>query len=409
MVFNQISAKIKTILENRRIKRNVSYIKNNSKKVLAYLKTKAKTGKIRVAFLCSEPAKWKCQTLYDLMLKDEKFEPFILATRADTPVQDGEFAHKTYEYFKSKNMDVRYAYDLETGKYIHSKDFGADLIFYQQPWSNETTQGPVVASKYALTYYVPYFIATSVSWIEYGLRFHSYLHKHYVLNQEVYNSFKSKMENKGENLTVAGNPQLDYFYFNKEQPEKKYVIFAPHHSIDDGRLNWATFRWSAKYILEYAKIHPEINWIFRPHPALKTSLIKTKTMTQEEINAYWDEWAKVGIVSEEGDYLDLFKKTKALITDCGSFLTEFMYVNSPIIHLERKEATEFNSGVKKIVESSYRVFNIQELESVLDKVVVNNIDDKKEEREKILKELDIPEYSAKNILENIKQELNLNK
>ena len=70
---------------------------------------------------------------------------------------------------------------------------------------------------------------------------------------------------------------------NHKEKEKKYVIYAPHWSIDDNRTNYATFEWNGKYILEYAKKHPEIKWIFKPHPSLKLRLETQKIMTNEEI------------------------------------------------------------------------------------------------------------------------------
>lgn len=400
--------KIVNIFEYLRVQHNVRFIKRNEKKVLT--KLRKKNTKIKVAFLCNEPAKWKCQTLYDLMQKDNHFEPFILATRMFTGAQTNQNVITTYDFFKSKGMNVKYAYDLENNTFLHAKDFNADIIFYQQPWANETTQGPVIASQYAKTYYVPYFISPSHGWIEHSLRFHSYIQTHYVLNDMVYKYFCKVSKNKGKNLKICGNPQLDYYYLNKDKDfEKKYVIYAPHHSINDDKTNWATFVWSAEFMLKYAQEHPEINWVFRPHPNLRTALHNTKTMTKEEMDKLWEEWGKIAIVSESGDYLDLFMQSKAMITDCGSFLTEYFLTCNPMIHLERDDSVPFNENVQKNIEAMYRVKNIEELKKTLDQILIQNLDPKKEERKKVLNEIGYANiYSAEAILNDIKKDLKIN-
>ena len=409
-LFPQNVAQINGFFDNPKIKENISKIEKNKRKVKRNLILKAKTKPLKVAFLCNEASKWKCQTLFDLIQKDSHFDPFVLITKMIRKKQEDYQAINAYNFFKEKNIKTKYVYDIDERTYTHAKDFDADIIFYQQPWHNAQNQGPVVASEYALTYYVPYFVATSESWIEYDLDFHMYVHKHYVFDEILRKDFASKMKNKGKNLVAVGNPQLDYFYLNKkENKESKYVIFAPHHSIDTPHTNWATFWWSADFMLNYAKKHPEINWIFKPHPNLRHMLITTKTMNETEIDAYWASWAKVGQVHEVGDYLDLFEQSSLMITDSGSFLTEYFYTSQPVIHLRRADSVPFNSSVKKIIENYYQAYNQKELEKYLDMILVDKKDPMKERRLKALDSDNFKlQYAAKNILDDIKKELEIN-
>ena len=64
-------------------------------------------------------------------------------------------------FFKSKGINVQCAYDLENDKFVPFEKMSPkpDIIIYQHPWYVEITQGPVVCSKFALTYYVPYYIS----------------------------------------------------------------------------------------------------------------------------------------------------------------------------------------------------------------------------------------------------------
>ena len=312
------------------------------------------------------------------------------------------------DFFTKKGLETYLGCDLKTGKIFPIKKFKPDIIFYQEPWANQTIQGPVVASKFALTYYIPYFIPNNATYIEYGLRFHQYLHKYYVLNDLIKNFYASKMDNKGKNLKVVGHTQLDYFYLNKNtKKEKKYVIYAPHWAINEAKTNYATFEWNGKFLLEFAKKHSEINWIFKPHPSLKQRLKIQNIMSEEEIENYWSDWDKIGLKYEAGDYLDLFSESYAMITDCGSFLTEFLLTKQPVIHLVSSKATPFNESVQKIVKSYYQAHNTEELDNYLEEVIIQKQDPKIQERLNVLEELKLKNnYCAKKVIEDIIGELN---
>ena len=396
---------------------NVKYINKNKKYVIKAIREKAKKSQLNVAFYVYDETKWKCQSLYDLFEQDKHFIPHIFVTKNDAPKDNFNFQpadeiKKVFDFFKCQNMRVSYAYDFENNRYIPFEQMNPkpDIIIYQHPWYVETTQGPVVCSRFALTYYVPYFVATSVSPIEYYLRFHQYIQTHYVLDDLIKDYYSRNMTNKGKNLKAVGHPMLDYFYLNKNKLEpKNYVIYAPHWSIDkDNNLCWGTFLSNGKFMLGYAQRHPEINWVFKPHPCLKNYLVKHKYMTKQQAENYWNEWSKAGVVCETGNYLDMFMQSKAMITDCGSFETEYFLTGKPLVYLKSPDATPFNPSVQKIVDVYYNVTDIKELEQVLDEVVAGNNDYLKEKRLKLLQDSGYQgNYAAKNILTDVKNFLEI--
>ena len=163
-----------------KIASNCAYIKKNIKKVKKRLKGKTP---IIAAFYVYDDTKWKCQSVYDLMEKDERFEPYIFVTKNAAPenncnYQTDEDFNKVYDFFKNKDMRVLKAFDTAKGCYIPFEEMSPkpDIITYQHPWYVETSQGPVVCSKFALTYYVPYFVSDTDESFEYDLRFHRYVH-----------------------------------------------------------------------------------------------------------------------------------------------------------------------------------------------------------------------------------------
>lgn len=392
---------------------NCRYIKKNSKNVLKNLREK-KERPFRVAFLCDDGTKWKCQSLFELFRLSRYFEPFILVTKNDAPKNsskptDVNDVLAAYDFFNKKCLKTFLAYDVVNNKFIPIENFRPDIIFYQQPWYVHTQQGPVVASKFALTFYVPYFVANVSSEMEYNLRFHRYIYRHYLLNNLVKDFYSHKMKNKGNNLKVVGHPQLDYF-LNAEKPQKSmdYVIYAPHWSINYPQENYATFEWNGREILDYAKKHTDLNWVFKPHPLLKHRLVTQNVMTTEEVEKYWKDWGEIATVYEKGDYMHLFSHSKAMITDCGSFLTEFLLTEKPVIRLASKNAVPYNPSAQKIVESYYCANNLDEMFNLFEDVLIKDFDPMLQKRLEVIEELGLRgNFAAKNILYDIEEELGI--
>ena len=254
-----------------KVKQNIAYIKNNQKRVLKKLKDKSP---LNVVFYVYDETKWKSQSIYDLMEKDKRFNPIIVVTKncceiKDNPnFQTAESVQKCYEYFKSKGMNVEYGYNVEKDNFIPLELFSPDIIFYSHPWYVYKTQGPVMCSKFALTFYIPYFIPASEQWHEYDLRFHKYIFRHYVPTELTKEFYTKNMKDNTESIKVVGHPCLDYYYLNKKEFTPKYIIYAPHWTVCGNNLRFGTFDWNGNKILEFAKKHPELNWVFRPHPLL---------------------------------------------------------------------------------------------------------------------------------------------
>ncbi len=393
---------------------NCCYINKNTKKILKKLKRDAKTRKLKAAFYVYDETKWKSQSLYDLFMSDEHFEPVILVTKNCSPkgnynYQSKEEVKRVYTFFKNKNMNVEYAYDCEKECFIPFENFKPDLIFYQHPWFVEKSQGPVVCSKFALTYYIPYYLPSTSAPNDYHLRFHRYVHKYYIMNEYLLKRYSKLMKNKGKNLCVTGSPQLDYFYLNKENFPKEYVIYAPHWTVNHNEtIAYSTFLKTGKIILEFAQKHPEIKWIFKPHPLLKQALLINKYWTKEETEKYYSSWEKIGQYYDSGDYLKLFDKSYAMITDCGSFMTEFFMTKMPLIRLVSEDTPPFDDFMEEIMSSFYNVYTEEELLTVLQSVVLNKEDSLKSKRMTVLKKLGLDKnYAAMNIINDVKQELEL--
>ena len=407
-----------------KVKQNLSYIKNNRRQVLKKLKYKTP---LNVVFYVYDETKWKSQSVYELMDKDERFNPKIVVTKnccelkGNPNCQTEEDVKRCYEFFKNKGMNVEYGYiitphhnshlkkrepqiysDSQENRFIPLETFTPDIIFYSHPWYVYKTQGPVMCSKFALTFYIPYFIPASEQWHEYDLRFHKYIFRHYVPTELTKEFYAKNMKNNKESLKVVGHPVLDE-YLNKCENSfiPEFTIYAPHWTVCGNNLRFGTFDWSGGKILEFAKSHTELNWVFRPHPLLYKFAISSGFMSKEEMDNYYNEWKKIGIFSESGDYIDLFRSSTALITDCGSFLTEYFVSEKPMIHLISNELKE-NATIKEIDKTNYTARNLEELEQQLKDVLLDKNDYKKSLRIELLEKLKLKNnYSAKRIIDDV--------
>lgn len=383
-------------------------IQINYKNVLKRSKGK---NKLKVAFLISETAKWQYQSLYEEMEKDELFEPVVLVTPLFAVHKGIDNTRETledmYNFFKANNINVEYAYNEIKHEYLDLKQFKPDIIFYQQPWEIYSTQNISETSEFALTYYIPYVISESSFVFEDTLFFCECLYKHFVVDESAkkqYLEFCSSFKN----IEVVGHPKLDAIkdVIKKyiKQNNKKTIIYAPHHSFGESGLRWATFKWSAKKVLKLAKENPEFNWIMKPHPKMKFTLLENNIMSQKEIEKYYAEWQKIGKVVEGGNYFELFAESDLMITDCGSFLVEYLLTKNPLIHLKREGSQKQSILNQKISTCYYCAKNANELTSEFENLMLKNCDPLSDARKSMLKELNFKNATT-NIIKLLKSPL----
>ncbi len=388
---------------------SIKKCKNNYKIITKQLKKDAKFRTIRVIFLVTEIQKWGYQSLYEEFEKSSYFEPLILVFPMITVHKGKEFYHddlkKTYDFFKSRNMNVKYSYQQNNHKYLPLEIFSPDIVFYEQPYVLPKIYKQEYVSKFALTCYIHYGIAGNIHNMGKNKKFFESFWRFFVSDDITSKEYSKKFTNA--KFVVSGHPKLDTFQnYDFIKRNHNYVIYAPHFSIGNTFLKFATFDWSGRFMLEFAQKHPEIQWVFKPHPNLKSHFINSKYMTETEINEYFNEWEKVGLVFDSGDYFNLFKNSKMLITDCGSFLVEYALTQQPVLHLINAKSVEQGELRKKISSNYYKIYSQSSLKSHLEEILINNNDFLKSKRVEELKKIFPNEFnSAKNIITHLKKNL----
>ncbi len=345
------------------------------------LKVIRQKKKIRVGFLVAEPAKWGYQSVYDAFATENRFEPVIMTTKLSFEHNNGTTNYKTMadckDFFEQKGMRVESAYDEANKQYIPLNKMDVDIVFYEQPWELDQSQHPINVSKYAITCYSSYgfeLMNYSGSYME---NFHRWIDFFFTVSDATYAYIKDIAKNMS-NVFIVGWPKLDvYPDIKPAKPSKPIIIYAPHHSFEENGLNLATFQYNGQFILDLAKKYADkFDWYFKPHPRLKHALIKNNIMTEQEANDYYMQWQKVGKICDSGDYFEMFQESSAMITDCCSFLGEYLPTEKPVFHLINTKA-QFNDVANSFIGTYYQIYDNKQLVNEFERVLIDGDDHKR--------------------------------
>ena len=167
----------------------------------------------------------------------------------------------------------------------------------------------------------------------------------------------------------------------------------------------------AQFFLDFAKNHPQYEFLIKPHPVLKSKCEATGFMTGEEYENYIEQWRELpnGNAYTLGNYYDVFKTSDILITDSSSFLGEYFVSGKPIVLLESKSRMPFNDFGLELRKGMYKPQKVEEIENILEEIFEHGNDSLKETRDKIIKkQFVLPEGGvAKRITDYLKKELRL--
>lgn len=381
-------------------RKNSKIIRDRYPRIIKKLQKDIQTRKLKVVFLNSENPKWVYQSLYEEFSKNPRFEVQVLITVKECLLKKKykfceweKLAKNNYNFFKNQNMNVDFAFDFKKKKFKDLKEFNPDIIFYEQPWDLSEEQSIIKTSKYALSFYCSYGSCVTNGENEYSEVFYKDVYT-YFLDNEYIKKVLIKHNCNPTSLIVSGQPKLDAYLKPVNESNilwktknKKRVIWAPHHSFyEESMLKFGTFDWNYKYIYDFTKNHPEIEFILKPHPELKRQIIRKNLMSIDEMTKYFKMWEKLpnAQIYEMGNYFDIFRTSDLLITDCNSFLYEYLPTKKPVIQLINKHSVGHNPFGQKIISGYYKAKNIEELETLINKVLINGEDPLLSIREKVI-------------------------
>ena len=394
----------------------IKTIQRKQHKALANLQGKAK---IKCCFFAIHVEVWKYDDLFKLMLAHPRFEPVVLVCPVVNYGYDNmiERMKENQLYFEQKGYKTILSYNPETNKYIDvNKEINPDIIVYTNPYKGLIDDRYYIDKfRDTLTIYVPYSMNNSKAWEgNYNLLFYNLLWRHYQITDRHRAYAVKYSRNKGINAVTVGYPGIEglihpnnNFMFNVwKSNDKKYkrIIWAPHHTITPvGCVYFSCFLRYYEFMIDIAeKYKSQVLFAFKPHPLLKNKL--DILWGKEKTKEYYDKWALMENTSvNEGDYTSLFLSSDAMIHDCGSFISEYLYVNKPVMRTlnEVEESEKMNDFAMECISNHYLANNEQDIEQFI-KNVINGVDPLKEQRTKFVKEVLMPKGSpSQNIIDDI--------
>ena len=403
------------------IKRKIQIFQKNQAKAIEKVRGKRK---IRVAFLLIHESVWKYDEIYRLMAEDNRFEPIVIVcpyTPYGEEVMQMEM-NKAYNSFKKKGFNVVKTIKEENGKMLDIKnEVKPDLIFFTSPYSLTEKKYTILNFKEYLTFYVPYgYMITDRPEMQYNQILHNLVYK--VFYESIFHKGQAydHSTNKGQNSIVTGYPGLDPFlspnkvvlentWKNKNRKLKR-IIWAPHHTIEpeNTQFNYSNFLEYYNFFLEIAeKYEDKIIISFKPHPILRAKLNKHYDWGEEKTNNYYKEWEKRNNCQlDEGDYIDLFNTSDAMIHDSGSFLTEYICTNKPSLYMIRHNLllSGFSKLGDNIIDCHYKSHSKEDIEAFIKEVVIEGNDYLKTKRESLIHNYLLPPV-GKNASQNIINEI----
>ena len=345
--------------------RYLEFLKASQAAALASIKKRLRAGrKIRLAIQATRIQIWPSDELVRLFLADPRFETEVVLIWENIEEMTEENAlNSLADYFAERGLPYRKA----DGS-VSPSDY--DIIIYTFPywWAFDHFHAQDVPLT-TLLCYIPYCFWQGKLYDKgFNLNFHNALWKYFQFTRE-YGKMASEHRDIGSHgMIYTGYPKLDPLlepsYGNKakwkiapgQDPAKvKKIIWAPHHTLA-GEQATATFLDNYEFMLSFASSHPEYSFFFKPHQCLSLAAIDYGLFANlADYYRYCEAWdnlpnARFSI----GGYMDYFQSSDALITDCDSFLTEYLYVNKPCLYLMNGVA-DFNDWGSGCLEHFYKV------------------------------------------------------
>ena len=285
-----------------------------------------------------------------MMTDTEHWNPMIVVI--PDIYREREHAEKTYRQTKEffiKKYGKEYVldgWDTNTNVYFDHLD-KFDLIYYANPYDamvHKYHKIVYASTKNVLPVYVSYGYdvgrLTTLDRIkkpELNLVWKLFADTTYM-----YDDYVKEQVVKGRNVVLAGYSKMDNLQnYQATHHARKKILITPHHTVTRKDIPLSNFIKYSDLILELPLMFPNIDFVFRPHPLLFTTLINEGLWTHDKVDQYIAAIEARGIeYSTGGDYLQLFAECDAIINDCGSFTVEWLYTGKPGCFVYKDELNE---------------------------------------------------------------------
>lgn len=407
------------------INENVSKLSIADKKQLRMeqIKEKFLTGeKIKICLFVSRINCWMFTGLYDILQQSGKFEPIIVIK----PFMSRGFEHmkecmnSTYEGMLARGYAPIKGYDEDTDTFLNVKEeIDPDIVFYTKYWKPHFQENFYINKfRDCITLLIDYGYNVAGHYEAMNFELQNAVDMYFYYSQIQKEIVSKHMNNKGRNVVITGAPKIDTLFnsnytakdvWKKQKKTKKRIIWAPHHEDKTGpkQYQFDAFYDLYEVMFEIAeKYKDEIQIAFKPHPLLKVKLYdKWGEVATENYYNRWNELSNGQL--EEGDFIDLFLTSDAMILDCLSFIAEYTATNKPALFtVGSRSRVLLNDMGKQIYEMLYHAKdNLKdEICTFVEEVVIAGNDPMNEQRKVFVEENIVPpnnKFASENVYDAI--------
>lgn len=378
-----------------------------------------------VAFILAVPGMWKLDYVFRAMQLNPKYHPYVVIIpytvfKNYSKKETGITIQKTEEFIKSRGYEYIIPYDEKRNKWYEiKKRLDPDVVFFTCPYKDMEPKYHASHFVDRLTCYVPYAFTTMKLYKNNYDKLALNICGCYFVETSKHKEFSEKYGHaKGRNAYISGYAGCEVYmrddYIPKQvwrgqDSNKKRIIWAPHHTID-GTFSVSTFLEVCDIMIDVAvKYADRIQFAFKPHQFLKFKLIEM--WGEERTNAYYKQWEMMpNCQLEEGEYVDLFIGSDAMIHDSGGFTTEYLYQRKPVMYLLKNNPQDvFNDFGIMSFEQHYHGRTREDIERFIENVVIGGDDPMKESREQFYNKYLGPYNDAlpsENIIQTIESLIN---
>ena len=388
-----------------------------------YLRKKVERGEpIQIAFQSYSAAQWPAEQVYRKLeaIPNVNVRVIVapLADRDTSSILSGYVP--TLKWFKDNGYNVVEGLDVEKMECGGWEYLGGcpDVLYQMSSWYTclARPQWFTRLPLRVLMAYIPYgiHIADSADGkysidSVYNKDFMNLMWRVYCDSRAILRDYQKYQLLKGSNIRYCGYAKMDYFYGNPtfddaalrrlwsvpkecDASNMKKIIIAPHYTVfPNSEICYSTFHrnvWFWLYLVK--KYEDKVCFVFKPHPNLRRAAVGTGLFkSYEDYDKYiqtWDESPNACAVPE-GDYLEYFASSDAMIMDSGSFIGEYLYTGKPLLYLTRPEQTFMEIGWK-VLDSYYKApgEDYAAIEQFIQDVVLDGKDTMAEDRKRVFEE-----------------------
>lgn len=374
---------------------------------LAERKETPQDGPIRVGFLCQYLPSWaKIESIYQMMEKDDRFEPVLIALPDDIlhgqRENPDDLRNPIHEYLLEKGYSKAINALIGKDSYLDLKKLKLSYIFYPRPYNGRlpASYSSQVVSRYCRILLIMYGILLSKDLTDVVLNRDFMRNVYCYFAEEAYicktNIHRGWLAHKlGLQKSVClGLPVLENLLACRDQHSPSWdfsqnqfrVIWTPRWTTDktEGGSNFFTYY---QHLLDYAQEHPDMDLLFRPHPLTFSNFISTGEMTQQQVDDYLARIAAIPNTSldKQSQYEATLWESSVMISDFSSMMAEYLITGKPLIFCTSNMEMELTAFGNRLAEGCYCVDNRQELFETLQMLYSGN-DPKRELRQQIVQE-----------------------